>query len=42
MDQNLVEEKIDISKVFEELSKSISTKYFNFDEVSWFRAWGIF
>ncbi|XP_016390477.1 coiled-coil domain-containing protein 87-like isoform X1 [Sinocyclocheilus rhinocerous] len=34
MDQNLVEEKMDISKVFEELSKSISTKYFNFDEDS--------
>ncbi|KAL1275725.1 hypothetical protein QQF64_035348 [Cirrhinus molitorella] len=32
MDQNLVEESMDISKVFEELSKNISTKYFNFDE----------
>ncbi|XP_043092323.1 coiled-coil domain-containing protein 87 isoform X2 [Puntigrus tetrazona] len=34
MDQNLEEEKMDISKVFEELSKSTSTKYFNFDEDS--------
>ncbi|XP_073693855.1 coiled-coil domain-containing protein 87-like [Garra rufa] len=32
MDQNLVEERMEISKVFEELSKSISTKYFNLDE----------
>jgi len=35
MDQNLVGENIEISKVFDELSKSISTKYFSFDEVSW-------
>ncbi|XP_050963361.1 coiled-coil domain-containing protein 87 [Labeo rohita] len=32
MDQNFVEENMELSKVFEELSKSISTKYFNFDE----------
>ncbi|XP_026085076.1 coiled-coil domain-containing protein 87 [Carassius auratus] len=34
MDQILVEEKMDIGKVFEELSRSISTTYFNFDEDS--------
>lgn len=32
MDRNLVGENIEISKVYDELSKSISTKYFNFDE----------
>nr|XP_055046557.1 coiled-coil domain-containing protein 87 isoform X2 [Misgurnus anguillicaudatus] len=32
MDQNLVEDKIEMRKVYEELSKSISTKYFSFDE----------
>ncbi|XP_048010980.1 coiled-coil domain-containing protein 87 isoform X2 [Megalobrama amblycephala] len=32
MDRNLVGENMEISKVYEELSKSISTKYFNFDE----------
>ncbi|KAK7149749.1 hypothetical protein R3I94_009151 [Phoxinus phoxinus] len=32
MDRNLVGENIAISQVYDELSKSISTKYFNFDE----------
>ncbi|XP_051546470.1 coiled-coil domain-containing protein 87 [Myxocyprinus asiaticus] len=32
MDRNLVEESMEIKKVYEELSKSIPTKYFNFDE----------
>lgn len=41
MDRNLVGENMEISKVYEELSKSISTKYFNFDEVSWVRACGL-
>ncbi|CAM4564854.1 unnamed protein product [Leuciscus chuanchicus] len=31
-DWNLVGENIEISKVYDELSESISTKYFNFDE----------
>ncbi|ROI15405.1 Coiled-coil domain-containing protein 87 [Anabarilius grahami] len=34
MDRNLVGENMEISKVYEELSKTISTKYFNFDEDS--------
>lgn len=34
MDRNLVGENMEMSKVYEELSKSISTKYFKFDEVS--------
>lgn len=32
---------MEISKVYEELSRSISTKYFNFDEVSCVRACGL-
>lgn len=34
MDQNLVEEEIGMKKVYEELRKSISTRYFSFDEVA--------
>ncbi|XP_056312352.1 coiled-coil domain-containing protein 87 [Danio aesculapii] len=32
MDQNLVEQKLEMSKVYEELFRNISTKYFNFEE----------
>lgn len=32
MDQNLVEQKQEMSNVYEELFKNISTKYFNFEE----------
>lgn len=32
MDRNLVEQKLEMSKVYEELFKTISTKYFNFEE----------
>ncbi|XP_051976551.1 coiled-coil domain-containing protein 87 [Xyrauchen texanus] len=32
MDRNFVEESMEIKKIYEELSKTIPTKYFNFDE----------
>lgn len=35
MDQNLIEEEIKMKQVYEELRKSISTKYFSLDEVNY-------
>lgn len=41
MDRNLVEQKLEMSKVYEELFKTISTKYFNFEEVCQVMACGL-